>query len=1039
MNFQFPWMRIAGNAVAGSVLALLAVTATARDFADFDQATWSLESGLPQRSVMAIAQDHGRYLWLGTQHGLSRFDGQQFREYAVEDHPGLAGNDISSLLSDEAGRLWVGTRKGLSIRENDAFRQVELPLATSNDGETVVNALLEMPNGVILAGTDDGLFRIDGDALQATRQGSDRVGGLAQIEQRIWIGGLGRYGSMDEDGNISEWTLPASLSATLITGFIAQPDGLWLASTNGLFRHTEPGPEAVSLHPGLNDTPITAQLADGLGDTWIATEQSLFRLRDGQLVERIDERYPGYHPQIQALLEDFEGNLWMGSAVDGLARYWPGRADRYSVAEGLNEALTWSLAPADEGALWVGTTDGLAQLHYGRFEPVLSGQELPHPHAYTLLAESDRLWIGTRRGLIGLDPATGTLSRPETLKALDPYQINGIVPARDHGRHFYLTSNGLYLLHDDGRLEHLDRTIGTRSVRQLKPLPDESLLVATESGVFHGQPGAWKVWGEKHGLPANLTVMALHIVDAKRIVIGSMDRGLFVGDGVQFNRLTRSQGLPSDSSYFITHDEHGFLWVASFQGVYRVPVEDLGFSPEQRPETVNAQMLISESGQHRGSQQGFCCNGAGHAKGLLRADGLWLPTRDGVIRLRPDSLDTPMPAPALHVERVRVGEQWQKLPQNGPLQPDLGARDLAFEFAAISLRDPQGVQLRYRLQGFHDWRQLPLIEQQRVEYTNLPPGRYRFEILAANGLGIQSSQAAGVDLEVPARFSETSGFYLLMALAAAGLLWLAYYWRKHQWQRRQQALEQEVERQTEALRQSNVQLQQANRALKQLSERDSLTGLHNRRYLEQRMPLEASRLVRLREQSPASSDPVIGFALIDVDHFKNINDQIGHGAGDQILEQMGERLRKLVRDTDYAIRWGGEEFLIVLPGLDRTDAETTLHRLQAGLRDRPYPIDGERRQTITVSIGYAELPLGSNDAVVKSDWETVVELADRALYQVKRHGRDGWAILRPDREQDARRLLNALRTDLSGCIARGDVQIEFHPTRNTELRQAHED
>jgi diguanylate cyclase (GGDEF)-like protein len=170
-------------------------------------------------------------------------------------------------------------------------------------------------------------------------------------------------------------------------------------------------------------------------------------------------------------------------------------------------------------------------------------------------------------------------------------------------------------------------------------------------------------------------------------------------------------------------------------------------------------------------------------------------------------------------------------------------------------------------------------------------------------------------------------------------------------------LEQEVERQTEALRQSNVQLQQANRALKQLSERDSLTGLHNRRYLEQRMPLEASRLVRLREQSPASSDPVIGFALIDVDHFKNINDQIGHGAGDQILEQMGERLRELVRDTDYAIRWGGEEFLIVLPGLDRTDADTTLHRLQAGLRDRPYPIDGERRQTITVSIGYAELPL----------------------------------------------------------------------------------
>lgn len=1025
-------MRIAGNALAWLVLVLLPITAMARDFEDFDQAAWSLESGLPQRSIMAIAQDAGRYLWLGTQHGLARFDGQQFREYVVEDHPGLAGNDISSLLSDQHGRLWIGTRKGLSVRENGEFRQIDLPLAESNDGETVVNALLETPAGTILTGTDDGLFRIDGDPLVANRQRSERVGGLARIDERIWIGGLGRYWSMDADGEVSEWPLPEALAATLVTGFIARPGGLWLASTNGLFRHTESGAQRVQLHAGLNDTPITAQLADNRGDTWIATERALFRLRDGELIERIDERYPNYHPQVQALFEDREGNLWIGSAVDGLARYWPGRADRYSRTEGLDEALTWSLAETGDGGLWVGTADGLAQLRDGRFEMVLPGRELPHPHAYTLHTDSGRLWIGTRRGLVQFDPASGQLTRPETLRELDPHQINGIVPAGRHGRFFFLTGNGLYLWHNDGRLEHLERTIGTRSARQLRTLPDESLLLATENGVFRGRPGQWQPMDEGNGLPSDLTAMALHTIDNEQVIIGSMDRGLFVGNGSDFKQVNQSQGLPSESSYFISHDEHGYLWVAGFQGVFRAPIEDFETVRQDPGTTIAAEMLISESGQQRGSQQGFCCNGAGHAKGLLGADGLWLPTREGVIRLRPGQIERDTAPPALHIERVRHAGQWRDLPRNDLLQPELGARDLAFEFAAISLRDPDGVQIRYRLQGFHDWRELPSITQQRVEYTNLPPGRYRFEIMAANGAGTWTSRSAGVNLEIPARFSETIGFFLLLGLAALGLLWLTYRWRKHQWQRRQQTLEREIERQTEALRESNAQLQQANRALKRLSEHDSLTGLHNRRHLEQRLPLEAKRLERLREK-PRAGDPVIGFALIDVDHFKAINDHIGHGAGDRVLEGLGARLRELVRASDYAIRWGGEEFLVVLPDLDRADAAATLCRLHAGLRDRPYAIDGQHHQNITCSIGYAELPLTADAEVANTDWETVVELADRALYQVKHNGRDGWAILRPEHETDGRKLLRALRQDPTGCIAHGDVHIDFHQPRDKDL------
>jgi diguanylate cyclase (GGDEF)-like protein len=133
-----------------------------------------------------------------------------------------------------------------------------------------------------------------------------------------------------------------------------------------------------------------------------------------------------------------------------------------------------------------------------------------------------------------------------------------------------------------------------------------------------------------------------------------------------------------------------------------------------------------------------------------------------------------------------------------------------------------------------------------------------------------------------------------------------------------------------------------------------------------------------------------------------------------------------VRETDYAIRWGGEEFLVVLPGLRRGEAAATLQRLHAGLRDRPFLIDGQARQSITCSIGYAELPADTNDVSLNADWEPVVELADRALYLVKRSGRDGWALLKAGEQLDSGTLLEALREDLQGCIDRGQVSIELH-------------
>ena len=186
---------------------------------------------------------------------------------------------------------------------------------------------------------------------------------------------------------------------------------------------------------------------------------------------------------------------------------------------------------------------------------------------------------------------------------------------------------------------------------------------------------------------------------------------------------------------------------------------------------------------------------------------------------------------------------------------------------------------------------------------------------------------------------------------------------------------------------ANKSLQVKNEQLFMQSTRDSLTGLFNRHYFyEHVVPLHHAPPEPAAQDRRARAEDDSGvFLLLDIDHFKSINDRFGHSAGDAVLKNVAARLAATLREQDVLIRWGGEEFLAYLPGLGTDDAGKVCARLLAAVSSAPIEVDGQAL-TVTVSLGFC--PKAATGADAGPGWEQLVHLADLCLYLAKTAGRN---------------------------------------------------
>ncbi len=222
---------------------------------------------------------------------------------------------------------------------------------------------------------------------------------------------------------------------------------------------------------------------------------------------------------------------------------------------------------------------------------------------------------------------------------------------------------------------------------------------------------------------------------------------------------------------------------------------------------------------------------------------------------------------------------------------------------------------------------------------------------------------------------------LLVAVALAG--WAAHRFRVGVLVREHRRLE-------AAVAERSAELAEANRELREASLADPLTGLKNRRYFDASISDEEGRTRRAHSLRPGEApvaNPDMVLYVVDLDHFKEVNDTWGHAAGDRVLIETARRLRTIVRQSDLLIRWGGEEFLVVSRDGRREEGARLAGRILVAIGSESFDLGDGQRTRRTCSVGWSPFPWipGRSEG---EDSREAVRRADRALYQAKGEGRN---------------------------------------------------
>jgi diguanylate cyclase (GGDEF)-like protein len=596
------------------------------------------------------------------------------------------------------------------------------------------------------------------------------------------------------------------------------------------------------------------------------------------------------------------------------------------------------------------------------------------------------LWAAAAGTLWQFGPGDGATRPPPLRRRIDAAaaRVYRLVPAADGGL-WLCGFDGLYHLAPGAarprRLARADGTALQTEVLAAAYGPDGALWVGTAVGLYRVPAGR----AELHPVPADPAAELAHpavtglLWDAAgRLWLDTAVAGLhrlLAWDGRQarFDRIGERLGaLGRPFGVNLMADAQGRIWT-------HLHVYD--------PAADRLDALTAADGQHLGT--GWFHSHAALADGRLLFGGA-----RGLLVVEPARHAPPRDWPPLVLSELRVDDQpLRATPATLVLRP--GQSRFSAEFAALEYGEPGRIRYAWRLGGLDEGWVEAGADHRAATFAYLPPGRYTLEARASNRAGQWGDAVLALPVEVQPKWWQRDAVrgsaLLLLALAAAALL----QWRTAALRHRKAALEALVHERTAALEATTQELQRETDAAREASLTDPLTGLRNRRHLLQHIDGDVAATLRRFDEAtrhglPPPEDADLLFFIVDVDHFKRVNDLHGHAAGDAVLRQFRSRLAAVFRDADHLVRWGGEEFLVVARGAQRAHAEALAERARCAVADTPFQLDDGRALRCSCSIGFAALPLSPAHPRALG-WEDTVSLADAALYRVKDARRDGWA------------------------------------------------
>ncbi len=924
--------------------------------------------GLDNLTVSALAFDRQGFLWVGTQNGLYRFLGSTFQRFGAAE--GIPEPVIEDILVTSDGIVWVGTLQNLYRWTGERFvAAAPHPIHTWRSGRLAA----ESPGTLLIADSTSRLFRLTyrpgGSFVSYTPLVSPYFKSLGSIAVQnagtFWIGCQNRI-CQSTGTSVKQWGEAEGVPGEYCYALRFDPRGSLWATTEHHVLELPPGASRFldRTEPELANTGIYHRqpiAIDSQGRVLVSAGKRLFRWQDSNwLVVGPNNGFGSVHAGAMAF--DSNGDLWIGTSGQGLTQWTGYRSwEGWSETQGLPSANIWSLGLFTQGKAYVGTETGPASIDlgagdHGAVQRLFSDSDWPYGQVGGIVQDlSGVLWAGTKTGaILRLDPVRRGAKLLTTLPtvvlkmALDPT-----------GRVLVLCKRGMYSFHPASTAARTVAPIRVEPVDAVDSLlgspqriagacqsPDGALSFAASRAVFQLRSGVWSI------LPiSGLGSEPLSWNDLTCAPDGSfwlLDRDYAIWHLTLHNGrfdavpMKLPQQFGSVASIAILADRRNWLWLGTDVGVFT---------------------WTGKAWCHFTQESGLIWNDVNTA-GLAEApDGsIWIGTSGGLAHLsNPADILSAAPLPISLID-VRRGNQ-PVLASSGLTFPWAG-HDLSFRFASPSVLNRSDLRFRYRIPQIQSsWFET---RDSFANFVALPPGSFTFEVQAFNPGSGAASPVLSRDFRILPPWWRTVWFYALCALVFTLCLAIFYRLRTRHLFNQRNKLE-------ALIRERTLELEASREHLRIQANQDSLTQLPNRPAILSRLNREVARA--LHENSPLT------IVLVDIDHFKSINDTFGHLAGDEALRSFAAALSGCIRFTDCAGRYGGEEFLVLLTDVPAPDLDQRLAHLHRGISNLTVRYE-EVEFRINCSLGAVSFSPSDHDV------SHILAAADHALYQAKKAGRN---------------------------------------------------
>jgi len=759
-----------------------------RPLADYARRVWVRQDGLPQNTIACMLQSRDGYLWLGTNEGLVRFDGAQFTTFDPSNTPALKMGPVRSLFEDREGGLWIGSSEGTAAYYKDGvFTPILWPGISPGLRSVNILAIYRDHEGAVWAGTDYGLFRYrDGQVTEFSgRDGltSNRIMAITEdLHQRLWMGTAG--------GGLLRWkqgkfvAVAGKQGSNYVVSLRADGENLWIGTLDGL-RLLKNG--AYSDYSAITRTAgdaVSTLFKDREGYLWIGTRQSgIRRMAPNGTLDSYRAANGLSSDDITSILEDREGNLWIGTGGNGLNQLRDVSFHTIAVAHVPSGGFARAILEDRPGDFWITTqTDGLARWQAGKTRVYTTRDGLSSNLVRGLFLDKDHsLWVGTEGD--GLDHLLPN-GRVVVYTAKDGL-VNGSVKVifrDDQGRLWIGTDRGLCFMSKGGFTVFTQpQGLEGRSVVQILQGRDGTLWFASNGGLLRFKDGKFTIFTKRDGLSSE-QVRSLFEDEEGVLWIGTRNAGLNRLKDGKFTVYNRTVGLANDVVFSILEDTLHNLWISSTRGVFRVDKSQLNAFAEGR---IHSIMSVSY-GMTDGMRAEECSGNVQPSAWKSRDGRLWYPTVAGVAVVDPQRLPVDLTPKTPKLEQVLVDKKPVSIHRAGIVLPP-GRGELEFRYTAIAFTSPDKLRFKYKLEGFdQDW--IDAGPRRIAYYTNIPPGDYRFQVIARAADG--PLEYAGIDwpLQIQRHYYESPLFRAGIGLLLLGIAFAIYRLRLRQLEAQERAL-----------------------------------------------------------------------------------------------------------------------------------------------------------------------------------------------------------------------------------------------------------